>query len=484
MDRIYAQGMRFVDDKGRERIFCGVNVVDKSDYTPGAQAFPLTEDDLCRFGAHGINLIRLGFTWAKLEPAPNRYNEEYLESVSGVLDLCEKYGIYVFLDMHQDLFSPVTNGDGAPRWATLTDGHKVHPTRFVWAEDYFWGKACHSAFDHFWANTRVGGVGLQDRFAKCWAHVAERLGKKSAVIGFDLFNEPFPGTPGGACFSSIVSGAAKAVLFSRHVGRKQLVRDLFSADRKEKGYGHITYRVLREATRGADGIIAKFDRDCYTPFLRRIGKAIRETGTDKLFFVENDYYSNLGIPCAAEPIAFDGTRDAQQAFAPHAYDFMVDTPDYRFASDDRVGGIFAEHARTQSRLQMPVVVGEWGGFGSADDDGWLDHIAFLLALFDRNKWSHTYWQYNAHFFDSPLMRVFLRAYPQAVCGTIERYAYDTENRVFSLSFTQDADGESAICTPFPVRELTVDGEAVWYTCDGTVTKICTSAGKHTVKIRF
>ena len=87
MDRIYAQGMRFVDDKGRERIFCGVNVVDKSDYTPGAQAFPLTEDDLCRFGAHGINLIRLGFTWAKLEPAPNRYNEEYLESVSGVLEL-------------------------------------------------------------------------------------------------------------------------------------------------------------------------------------------------------------------------------------------------------------------------------------------------------------------------------------------------------------------------------------------------------------
>lgn len=484
MNRIFAQDTRFVDDKGRERIFCGVNAVDKSDYAPGAQTFPLTPEDLRQFRAHGINLIRLGFTWAKLEPSPGRYNEEYLDSVSALLDLCAKNEIYVFLDMHQDLFSPVTNGDGAPKWATLTDGHKIHPTRFVWAEDYFWGKACHSAFDHFWANTSVGGVGLQDRFAACWAHIAERLGGKEAVIGFDLFNEPFPGTPGGACFRSIVGGAAKAVLFGKNVRRKQLVRDLFSADRKEKGYGHITYRVLREATRGADAVIAQFDRNVYTPFLRRVGKAIRKTGTDKLLFLENNYYSNLGIPCAAEPVAFGGERDGQQVFAPHAYDFMVDTPDYRYASNDRVGGIFAQHARTQKRLRIPVVVGEWGGFGSPDDDKWLDHISFLLALFDKNKWSHAYWQFGERFFDSPLMRVFVRPYPQAVCGTIERYAYDAQKRVFCLTFIQDADGESQICTPFPVRELTVDSEAFWYTCDGTVTRICTAAGKHSINIRF
>ena len=243
MNTIRAQGTRFIDDAGRERIFCGVNVVDKSDYdAAGTQTFPLTEKDLCRFRAHGINLIRLGFTWAKLEPAPGQYNEAYLDSVCDVLDRCAQYEIYVFLDMHQDLFSSVTNGDGAPEWATLTDGHKVHPTRFVWAEDYFWGKACHRAFDHFWANTPVGGVGLQDRFSALWAHVAARLGGKEAVIGFDMFNEPFPGTPGGACFRSIVGGAAKAVLFGKNVGRKQLVRDLLSAERKEKGYAHITSR--------------------------------------------------------------------------------------------------------------------------------------------------------------------------------------------------------------------------------------------------
>ena len=37
MDKIRANGTRLVDDLGRERIFSGVNVVDKSAYSDGAQ---------------------------------------------------------------------------------------------------------------------------------------------------------------------------------------------------------------------------------------------------------------------------------------------------------------------------------------------------------------------------------------------------------------------------------------------------------------
>ena len=484
MHKIYAQGTRFTDELGRERIFSGVNVVDKRDFTSSKQTFPLTENDLRQFRARGWNLIRLGFTWAMLEPSPGRYNEAYIDSVADVLDLCTAYGIYVMLDVHQDLFSAYTNGDGAPRWATLTDGHKTHPTRFVWAEDYFWGKACHRAFDHFWANTPVLGKGLQDRFADLWAHLARRLGGKPAVIGFDLFNEPFPGTDGGACFRRIVSGVAKEALLGSRLQRGQLLRDLCSADRAEKGYGHISFALLREATRGADALIRQFDQTKYTPFLRKIGAAIRATGTDKLLFLENNYYSNLGVPCAVSPIVRDGERDGQQAFAPHAYDFMVDTPDYRYASNERVGGMFASHADTQQRLGMPVLVGEWGGFGSADDDRWLDHIAFLLSLFERNKWSHAYWQYSDTFFASPLMRVFVRPYPQAVAGVIGSYGYDAAAKEFRITFRQDSDGECVFCTPFPVRRLTVDGEEYRYTCDGAQTTVHTGAGLHTLQIQF
>jgi len=485
MNKIYAQGKRFVDELGRERIFNGVNVVDKSDFSAGRQTYPeLDEEVIKKFSASGFNLIRLGFTWAKLEPEPGKYNDEYLDRVEEIINLCEKYDIYVFLDMHQDLYSPTINGDGAPKWATLTDGFKSHPTRFVWAEDYFWGIACHRAFDNFWNNMYVNGKGLQDRYADCWAHVVERLGDKDAVIGFDVLNEPFPGTDGGKCFRKIITGATKTILFDKNVNRKKLIKDAISKDRVEKVLDHITYPVLHKATEGCNKIIYNFDTNRYALFLKKISTAIRQKNHDKLLFLENTYYSNLGIPYSAPPIEIDGKRDPQQVFAPHAYDFMVDTPEYKYANNGRVGGIFGEHKKSQERLDMPVIVGEWGGFGSDSDDSWLSHIVYLLGVFDSNKWSNTYWQYMSSFFDSPLMKVFIRPYPTAILGEIESYNYNYDSKTFTLFFNQNDDGESTVCTPFPIKFLTVDDEKIDYVSVGSQTKFNTHKGKHKIEIVF
>ena len=142
MNTIRTDSTRFVDELGRERIFNGVNIVDKSDYKPGEQKYAYTIDDelLSEFRDKGFNLIRLGFTWAKLEPTPGDYNDEYLDEIDRILELCEKYGIYAYLDMHQDLYSPKCNGDGAPAWATITDQYEVKPIKGVWAAGYLWGK--------------------------------------------------------------------------------------------------------------------------------------------------------------------------------------------------------------------------------------------------------------------------------------------------------------------------------------------------------
>ena len=39
-----------------------------------------------------------------------------------------------------------------------------------------------------------GGVGLQDRYAAAWRHAAARFAKVEGVMGYDLMNEPFPGS--------------------------------------------------------------------------------------------------------------------------------------------------------------------------------------------------------------------------------------------------------------------------------------------------
>lgn len=485
MNRIYAQGTSFYDEKGRERIFSGVNVVDKSDWSEGTQEYPWLNEDVIRgFRSRGFTLIRLGFTWAKAEPQPGCYNDEYFDRISDVLDICEKYGIYVFLDMHQDLYSPLTNGDGAPTWATLTDGYSSGPTKFVWAEGYFWDRACHRAFDNFWNNTPIDGLGIQDRFAMCWQYIVKRFAGRKCVIGYDILNEPFPGTDGGKCFRTIVSGAAKTVMFGKNVGRLSAVEEIFSKDRTEKLLNHVSYEVLRDSVKDCYKFIRDFDINKYAPFTARVAGKIREADTDKLIFLENSYYSNLGIPYSAPAISVDGQRDKNQAFAPHAYDIMVDTPSYKFASDDRVGGIFSEHLKSQQRLNMPVVVGEWGGFGG-DDGEWTRHIEFLLKLFDKNKWSNTYWQYKEDFFDSVLMNVFVRAYPVAVCGEILDYYYDTDKKIFTLEFVQEKPrSENVISAPFDVQSVVYDGKEKKYSVsDGRLTFI-SGKGRHTLEITF
>ena len=60
------------------------------------------------------------------------------------------------------------------------------------------------AYDHFWANDPgPGGVGLQDRYAAAWRHVAARFRDAPGVQGFDLFNEPFPGSQWETCLNPV-----------------------------------------------------------------------------------------------------------------------------------------------------------------------------------------------------------------------------------------------------------------------------------------
>ncbi|MBQ5824737.1 MAG: hypothetical protein IIW48_08015, partial [Clostridia bacterium] len=81
MDRILTKEKRFVDEYGRERIFNGVNLCDKG--------WPDENGNLCNvyeydekmyrtIAESGFNIVRLGITWAAVEPQPGLYNEKYI----------------------------------------------------------------------------------------------------------------------------------------------------------------------------------------------------------------------------------------------------------------------------------------------------------------------------------------------------------------------------------------------------------------------
>lgn len=436
MDTIKTEGMRFTDGHGRERIFSGMNVVDKKDYSaenPGygypADKFPFEE-----FRARGYDMIRLGFTWSAMEPVPGHYNEALINDLCAFLDKCEQYGIYAYLDCHQDVYSSYCYGDGAPRWATLTDKYVPRKQIAVWAEPYFYGKACFRAFDNFWDNVKYNGKGLQDYFADMWKHLAEAVKDKPALFGFDFLNEPFPGEDGGKIFRKLILGVAKTTLTDTRIDKRQLIKQGLSSE-KIRVLDQYTGEILRSAASDCDGIVENFDTKRYSPFVSKMATAVRESTDKGVMFMGNNYYSNLGIPCCNTPVTVNGKREPNQVYAPHAYDLMVDTPAYKYASNSRVGMIFDRHRDTQVRLNVPCVVGEWGS--CAEGDGWYQHIRFLQDKFDAYKWSNTYWCYFDDILEQDFMKILTRPRPKAVTGEIDFYKYDCDNGIFTLKYTQE-----------------------------------------------
>ncbi|MCR4564062.1 MAG: cellulase family glycosylhydrolase [Clostridiales bacterium] len=445
MDRIFTKEMRFVDENGRTRLFNGFNIDDKH---LDRKEFRHNLDDefFKKFKANGLDIIRLAVTWQNLEPEMGVYNESYLESIDRIFDMAEKYGVYILLDMHQDLYSGFDGksvGDGAPSWASITDGAKPRKPFFVWAEGYFWGKAVHRAFDHFWDNSPVNGEGIQDRYRKLWKMLADRYGNKNALFGFDLMNEPFPGSDSKRMFIALIGGAAKVFLFSGDINRCSLLTSVIRLDMPGI-LNNITGGAMAKIAGHVDKLAEQFDLNKYSPFLNKTASAIREKTSNGIIMMEQSYLCNVGVKQSVPPITVNGVREPNQCYGPHSYDMTVDTPLYKYANADRVKTFFSQMRNAQERLNIPVIVGEWGGNSDNSDTSWFPHAFELLDFFDEKQWGQIYWTFKDNDLDSPLMEMLRRTHPVAIAGELKSYGYDRENKVFTLKYTDDSKGETLI----------------------------------------
>jgi hypothetical protein len=189
--------------------------------------FPLDEADehFTRLRAWGMTFLRFLITWEAIEhDGPGQYDEAYLDYVRAVVEKAGEYGINVFIDPHQDVWSRWTGGDGAPSWtleAIGMDITKLHTTgaaithqttgdpfpRMIWPSNYarlgaatmftlfFGGK-------DFAPNTFIDGVQvqeyLQSHYLNAVKQVAYRLRDLPNVVGYDSLNEPSAGYIGVA----------------------------------------------------------------------------------------------------------------------------------------------------------------------------------------------------------------------------------------------------------------------------------------------
>ncbi len=466
----------FLDSLGRTRIFRGVNFVDKGDvvvpegtnpWKKGKKTDPTTQKRTYQLETKeeywqglakmGINLVRLGVTWDAIEPEPGQYNEEYIDQIERVFDVCNKYGIYVYLDMHQDLYSGFGAGcgDGAPYWAVVNGGATHRRPYFgIWAEPYFFGASTAKAFDSFWNNVEVHGKGLQDHYADMWMHLAERLKDKENLFGYDFLNEPYPGRDGQKVFRHIIMRAIRLGLFSKKFKTFRFLSNL-GKDPK-KAFDCITPEVFDELVEAGEKYTANFDKTRYTPFINKMTTAIRKVTNRGLVMQGTCYWGNIGIHYHGQPIENDGKRDEMQCFAPHAYDLMVDTPEYNYASTPRMAFILERHKESQDRLNVPVVLGEWGCWCPSGTD-WIKHLEEIWDILEAYQWSETYFVNKWYVTNPEIVTIIHRSYPIAVAGTITEFKTDKPNNTFSIKYVCDnADNVTEIYLPAEPKSVSGD----------------------------
>jgi endoglycosylceramidase len=465
---VTVDGTLFRDQHQRELILNGINLIIKD---PGmGYMCGMTQDDFKKIGDWGFNVVRLGIIWDGLEPEPGVYNDSMFQCLDNCINWCREYGLYVILDMHQDLYS-VRFSDGAPEWATITD-NQPHQTGAVWSDAYLISPAVQTAFDHFWKNTPASdGVGIQDHYAQLWKYIAKRYANEPAVIGYDLMNEPFIGSEARAFFPAMVEAYMD-------IFQEQIRETGMEAGQLMEMWGHPEGRAMILENLTDTAIYSKvvcavqemnqaFESTVLMNMYTRVSKAIREVDTNHIIFLEHSYFSNPGVPSGIRRITYsDGTAEEKLAYAPHGYDLVVDTKAYTNASNARVGYLFNHTYRTSKRLNMPMLVGEWGAFNGMDSS-FVDQTRFILEKFENYKCGQTYWADYPGIEKHPYFSALLRPRPIAVSGTIESFNYDHKQNRFTCSWNEDGtiQQSSTFLLPGVTNtdaldiKLTPDGEA-------------------------
>jgi len=447
MKKLRAQGQRIVNEDGAHVILHGVNLVCKEKKKGYVE--PCDEGLFAWFREQGYNVVRLGLIWDGVEPEPGEYDDVYLGKIKQQAAWAEQNGIYVFLDMHQDLYS-VLYGDGAPAWATLTDD-LPHVEGQLWSDAYLESPAVNRALDRFWDNAAgPGGVGLQERYAAMWRHVAEFFSDCPNLIGYDLMNEPYPGTDGQEVLGAIIAAYAETVLGLTDADPGQLAELWFDEEKKlEVLAGMAKMEIYRPLVESATEASQSFEREKLAGFFNRTAGTIREVDPERLMLLETSYFANMGIESGLQPLTDrSGNRDAGMLYAPHGYDLVVDTNHYEAYNQDRVDLIFSVHRRVQQRLNVPALIGEWGAYN--DHPATYGLTKAIVALFEEYLWSSTYWCWTDGFKEAPYAAGLNRAYPHATGGELLRYRYDYDAGRLEMEYVPDG-GETVIYHPHAAR---------------------------------
>jgi endoglycosylceramidase len=409
-------GGYIVDANGRVFISHGVNMVYKvAPYEPSASGFG--EDDAAFLQREGFNSVRLGVIYKAVEPQPGVYDDAYLDDIAKTAAVLAKHDIAPLVDFHQDMYNEKYQGEGWPDWAVFDDGALNQP-QAGFPNNYLTNPALNRAFDNFWANTPgPGDVGIGDRYAQAWKHVAARFAGQD-ILGYDLLNEPWPGTGWQQCAN----------------------------------------------TAGCP----EFDQGRFADFYKRTLAALRQGDSRHLAFYEPAVVFNFGAGTNLPKL-----DDPKLAMSWHVYCLSPTSGPTADACAQSEKLPFQNAQKRTESTTNPTLVTE---FGATDD---LADIRRITEYADEFKVGWQYWHYcgckdpttqgpgdtqaivkdpskppEGSNVKAEKLAVLVRPYPQLVAGTPTSWKFDADKKVFDFEYSATRAGGGTF-EGHPVTEVYV-----------------------------
>jgi len=395
-------GRWLIDPAGRVVFLHGVNAVWKRPpYVASDSPSGFTAADAAFLAAHGFNAVRLGVLFAGVMPEPGVIDQGYLEQVDRVVQLLAAQHIWVLLDFHQDQYNEQFQGEGFPGWS-VDDNGVPDDARYGFPGNYFGSLALNAAYDNLWANH----AGLWDRYRDAWKAVAAKWAGQPYLMGYELINEPWPGTTWPQCVNPVDGCPA---------------------------FDQTLRRFQDEARAG-----------------------IREVDRDNLVWFEGSGISNYGLP---NHLGDTPVTDSETGYSWHAY--CASSAGFSAAHISNDDGCpneeqfaLAGAEKTQARLGSAFLTTEFGG---SDD---LADLTRVTTEADQHLLGWMYWSYKtwndptsgggaesmfANDADLSTLKqtkadVLIRPYARAVAGTPLAMGFDPSTKVFHLSFSPHAAG--------------------------------------------
>jgi endoglycosylceramidase len=385
------QGRWLTDAWGRVVLLHGFSDVAKSaPFYPAA--FGFGEADASFLEHEGFTALRLRVEFQGLMPTPGQVDEGYLDALTGTVEILSRHHIFVLLDFHQDGFSSsFVGGNGFPDWMVITDGLPNPPVAFPLF--YVLNPALQRAFEHFWANSLgPAGVSLQDYFVQGLDRVVRRFAGNPWVLGYELMNEPFPGSDFAPCLSP-------------------------------------------------QGCV-ELEQERLLPFYQRATAAVRRLSRDQLVFVEPFALFNFGLSPTSLPGADSGDALSIHSYAlDQAGEQGVLAYGSAAAVRDGVAVLVTEFGGTSDTATLQRLSAEM----EAAILPWLEW-AYTDLIADPTQPAGPHNLQNPEAFAA-----LVRPYPVAVAGMPESLSFDPASGRFHFFYTTTSPGGEA----YPRGLLTV-----------------------------